>query len=155
MKFIPIFSSSKEFRGYTCVDDEDFVLLENISFSMSQYGYVLIYKGGKQHRLHRYLMGLYSFDGKHVVDHIDLNKLNNQKSNLRIATYHQNNLNTSGRVNNKYSNYRGVTWSKKDKKWRAAVQFNYKYHYVGDYKTELEAASAVKSYRMDVLGLAS
>lgn len=57
-----------------------------------------------------------------VPDHIDLNGLNNRRSNLRLATPLQNAANRGMLVTNT-SGYKGVSWSKADKKWRATIGY--------------------------------
>lgn len=54
------------------------------------------------------------------VDHIDHNGLNNQRSNLRLATNSQNQAN-QGLASHNTSGYKGVSWIKRDKKWRAQI----------------------------------
>lgn len=59
----------------------------------------------KYYSLHRFILGI--DDPKIFVDHIDGNGLNNQRSNLRIATPAQNCQNSGKQKNNK-SGYKGV-----------------------------------------------
>jgi hypothetical protein len=66
------------------------------------------------------------------IDHIDNNSLNNKIENLRECTITQNNHNTKLRKNNT-SGHKGVTWCKKAKKWKVAINANGKYHYFGLY----------------------
>ena len=54
------------------------------------------------------------------VDHKDRNGLNNQKSNLRIVTHSQNQMNKCLQRNNK-SGYKGVSWDKKLQKWLVRI----------------------------------
>lgn len=56
----------------------------------------------------RYIM---KYDGKNIVDHINGNKLDNRKENLRIVTYAQNNMNKT-KSENKSSKYIGVYFRK-------------------------------------------
>lgn len=67
--------------------------------------------------LHRWLTQ--APDGMHV-DHIDGNKLNNTRGNLRVCTQQQNNLN-QGRNKNNTSGVRGVCWEKRFNLWFARV----------------------------------
>ena len=62
---------------------------------------------------------------KHLVDHIDRNRLNNRYKNLRIVT-NQHNLHNSGNCKNNTSGIRGVCFDKKRQKWFAQIKFNYK-----------------------------
>ena len=39
---------------------------------------------------------------------------------------------------------KGVSWSKRNKKWRAAYGYKGKVYYVGYYETEIEAAEAYR-----------
>ena len=66
----------------------------------------------------RFLLGVK--DG-YVVDHIDGNPLNNQKSNLRHCTQAENAMNRKISKNNKCG-FKGVT--KEGRKYRAAVTYN-------------------------------
>ena len=79
-------------------------------------------------------------DNRPCVDHIDRNKMNNCVSNLRWATYNQNNTN---RVScpNSVSKYKGVTLHKCGK-WQSAIRGNGKYLYIGIFNNEIDAAKA-------------
>lgn len=74
-----------------------------------------------------------------VVDHIDHNGLNNQKSNLRLCTIAQNNANRFS-LKNSTSIYLGVYFAKDRNKWRAAISVNDKILERKSFDTEIEAA---------------
>ncbi len=78
---------------------------------------------------------------KYTVDHKDRNPLNNQRSNLRTASFAQNNVNKEKRSDNT-SGYTGVFWAKYNKKWRGLLGFEGKYIQLGYFDTPLEAAQA-------------
>ena len=52
-----------------------------------------------------------------LVDHINGDKLDNRRSNLRIATRSQNNAN-KGKRKGTSSKFKGVSWDKKRNKWK-------------------------------------
>ena len=85
---------------------------------------------GRQIRLHREIMQ--APDGVQV-DHRDGDGLNNLRNNLRLCTHAQAN-NTSG--------HKGVTWYKRDSKWRAQIQVNGKTIFLGYFDDSTEAARA-------------
>lgn len=74
------------------------------------------------------------------VDHIDGNTGNNHLSNLRMLTKAENLRAYNRPPINSSSRYRGVSWDKKSRKWRAIVKFNRRNVYLGEYDSELEAA---------------
>jgi len=133
---------------YALVDDEDFEIVNKYKWQDNGYGYArrTIRTNNKYKTLymHRFILGIY--DTKIQVDHIDRNKLNNQKHNLRLATRNQNMRNTEKHKiingNNTSSKYKGVHWSKKSKKWCAQIKVNGKFIYLGLYKNEKSAALA-------------
>lgn len=76
------------------------------------------------------------------VDHIDGNRLNNQRSNLRLCNSSQNKCNRGPRKDNK-SGYKGVSWHKQNKKWTVRIKSPYgKYLSLGCYNDIKEAALA-------------
>src|SRR5690349_12576450 len=56
------------------------------------------------------------------VDHVNLDKLDNRRENLRLVTHHENTLNKGVRKGNK-SGYRGVSMSYRIGKWRARLKY--------------------------------
>jgi len=70
------------------------------------------------------------------VDHISRDRLDNRRGNLRTTTRKQNCENMP--LNGGTSKYRGVSWRKGDKKWKASVQHHGKQH-TKQFKSELEA----------------
>ena len=77
-----------------------------------------------------------------VVDHINHNGLDNRKENLRFATNAENSRYARKTKNKFSSNYKGVHYIKKVKRWRAMITFEGKTIYVGQYKDEISAAKA-------------
>lgn len=74
------------------------------------------------------------------IDHINGNKLDNRKCNLRGATVAQNAMNK--KKCSKYSSkYKGVHWCKKAKKWIAQIKLQGKSTHLGSSCREEEAAN--------------
>jgi hypothetical protein len=90
---------------------------------------------GTKSRLHRLLMGVGPGEG--IIDHIDRNPLNNKRSNLRLATTRENNLNRSPQRNNT-SGHTGVDFLKAKNRYRV----RYRGKQVGLFRTEEEAIAA-------------
>ena len=84
------------------------------------------------------------------VDHIDGNRLNNQKTNLRSSTGQQNQANQLPRIGT--SQYKGVSWHSRDRKWRASIRINYKKYNLGNFSSEEEAARAYDAKAREFFG---
>jgi|ERR1041385_626948 hypothetical protein len=80
-------------------------------------------------------------DFRSIIDHIDRNPFNNQRSNLRACTQSQNLANSTKRKETT-SKYKGVTWDKDRNLWKAQIQLEYKHLFLGRYPSEEEAARA-------------
>jgi hypothetical protein len=113
------------------------------------------YKGKqKMTLLHRVIMERIagqSIDPRVLVDHVDLNTLNNTRSNLRLATHSQNTQNQRKR-NNCTSPYKGVCWNKSVQKWQASIKLNGKNHYLGLFNDPTEAHKAYKEKSIELFG---
>jgi hypothetical protein len=92
--------------------------------------------------LHRFVIGAKKGD---IVDHINGNTLDNRKSNLRIVSNGANIRKGKIRVNNK-TGYTGIEIRKNQpiKPYGAKIRVNYKYIWLGSYKTMKEAIKARK-----------
>lgn len=135
----------------TMVDDEDFENLNRFHWHVSKFGDVASWLGNHNKRvlMHRYIMN--PPEGIEV-DHIDGNRLNNQKSNLRFATSSQNKMNRGARNDNK-SGFKGVSWHKQRQKWTARIMAGNRYLYLGLFSEIKDAAIAynvaAKKYHKD------
>src|SRR6187549_2441300 len=121
----------------TLVDDEDFEYLNRWKwfahhrragkfYAARNSTYV---SGQKRHcvSMHRVILNI--TDKKVFADHKDGNSLNNQKYNLRLSTYLQNNANSKARKNSS-SKYLGVSLQPNGR-WLANIQCNKKAHRLG------------------------
>lgn len=75
------------------------------------------------------------------IDHIDLDGLNNRRSNLRLATTSENSRNTRTRQNNT-SGFKGVSWRRDRSRWQVHIRVDGKRLSLGHYVTLEDAASA-------------
>lgn len=132
-------------EAYTIIDDEDYDKVSKFKWYLSRYGYARTsaYIGtinGKEqrieYRLHRFLLS--APKGKEV-DHVNRDKLDNRKHNLRLSTRSQNMANTGLSVDNT-TGFRGVSSHKNA--WQASIRFNGKLIYLGRYTSPQKAAKA-------------
>lgn len=78
---------------------------------------------------------------KYHTDHIDRNKKNNQRENLRIIPARFNAANSGLPVNNT-SGYKGVSYHKPSGKWAARIVVNKRKMHLGAFDTARDAALA-------------
>ena len=76
-----------------------------------------------------------------IVDHINGDKLDNTRENLRLANKSQNNSNR-GKSNNNTSGYKGVYWHKAGQKWGASIGVNNKNKHLGLFESIEKAVHA-------------
>jgi hypothetical protein len=123
------------------IDDDDYEYASKFKWSESN-GYAVrgtnINNQSKGYKLHREVMGV--VDSLKHIDHIDGNRLNNQKANLRICNATQNQQNRVGVQANNKSGYKGVSWCRRSKKWMAQIRVNTKTKFLGYYTDPKEAA---------------
>lgn len=75
-----------------------------------------------------------------VIDHINRDKLDNRRSNLRIATKAQNRSNSTIVLSK--TGYKGVHWAKHASKWVAAITISGKSKYLGYWDSPEDAHRA-------------
>lgn len=75
------------------------------------------------------------------VDHINGDKQDNRKSNLRLCSAGQNNMNRGPSKTNQ-SGFKGVWYDPRRKKYRATIRANKKKHCLGSFDVAEEAADA-------------
>lgn len=127
MKKIDV-STLKYPNVFSIVDDNAPDDVFKYKWGINNYGYARRNDHGKIVLLHRFLMG-YS-NKKLVIDHINQNKLDNRKCNLRLVNKSLNYFNSKLPKNNK-SGTRGVSWSNSAKKWLSRIEFNGKIIHLG------------------------
>src|SRR4030066_2139964 len=135
----------------TIVDDEDYEWLSKWKWSYSgEYARRGTKVNGvnKTNYMHKEILNAPNgFQG----DHINFDKLDNRRANLRICNQSQNTFNRPLRPDNK-SGYKGVCWHKHKNKWHARVKINGKHIHLGYYSNLLDAAHAYLEGAKDIYG---
>lgn len=129
-----IFLSNGDF---TLVSDEDYIFLFPYSWSQHKKGYVTGRIDGEKVRMNRVIAKRMGLNLLNQIDHINGDKLNNQRDNLRSATNSQNRANSKSK--NK-TGYKGVT--KKRNKWQAQINVDGQKIYLGTFDSPEEAHQA-------------
>lgn len=128
----------KSFGGDIIVSNIDYEHLNTFTWSITNTGYAQK-KYGPEYSIHKYIIKILmklDIDNNQVIDHINKNKLDNTRENLRVVTRSENSRNKPKKENSS-SEYIGV--SKYGKKWRAAIYINNKPYSV-NYDNEIHAA---------------
>ena len=116
-----------------------------IAGSLDGDGYLRIRLQSRKYQAHRlawlYVYGVWPKD---QLDHINRNRSDNRISNLREVSHKQNHQNRSKPSNNT-SGHPGVSWDKRDSKWRAQITHNQKKIHLGSFTTLEEAIAARKA----------
>lgn len=129
------------------IDDEDLELVSKHSWFFVPQGYACTHiqlAPGKKNRrtmgMHRLILG---DPPTQSIDHINRNRLDNRKENLRACTDSENNRNKS-LVKGKTSSYRGVSFRRG--RWQVVVRTNNGLKWLGYHETEQEAAKVAAPY---------
>lgn len=153
---IPIRNKFGDVTAWTWVSDEDFAGL--VKFRWCSHGKVPAYviRGAARadgvHQtlyMHREIMRP---GGGLVVDHVNGNKLDNRRENLRVCTKSQNQFNRKPQKHPKHGSSRGVSFYKRRGRWVANICFYGKREGLGCYDTEAEAAAAYQKRAKEVHG---
>jgi hypothetical protein len=131
------------------VDDDTFDWINGRTLRVDKSApYAKIYLDGKNQYLHRIITSCPS--GKQV-DHINLNKLDNRRENLRIVTHAQNQKNQPLFSDNR-SGYKGVDWMKNLSKWRARIVCDGREYHIGLFSDRKDAAVAYNEKAKEIHG---
>ena len=131
------------------VDDEDYNILRQFKWNTTfvngnayaMHSFIIDDKQ-KGISMHRFIMNVP--DGL-MVDHVDGNGLNNQKSNLRFCTKSQNAANSrTDKVG--ISKFKGVTKQKGRNSFTTVCNGKY----IGSFKTEIEAAEEYDKHAHEI-----
>ena len=149
---LSLYNSDKTF----VIDDEDYdkLIIHNTKFHLRGNGTVAVWSkiANKEYSVSRIVMDSPDDNGLDV-DHKDTNKLNNsRKNNLRFATFSQNQANRS-KPKGKYSSiYKGVTFNKREKRWKASLTKDGEFKHLGCFNSEIEAAKAYNKAAIEFFG---
>lgn len=130
------------------VDDADYEWLSQWKWSYHKAGHAIRCKrvGGKatQRIMHREILGFPSG----IVDHINGDRLDNRRENLRVTDAKGNAWNRGKQISS--SQYKGVR--PRYGKWLAQIQANGRKVHIGMFETEQEAALAYDSFARTLHG---
>ena len=108
------------------IDNEIFEVISKRKWQMNQGGYACCSSSKGNGKRGVNLLAHWVLNAKkgQFIDHINGNKLDNRKQNLRFCTLKQNGGNRTCHTLNK-SGYKGVTLDKHGKKWQVYVAGKY------------------------------
>lgn len=127
------------------IDEGDHHFLVGRSWHITNTGYVAARISNKIVLLHRLLTGA---PPDTVVDHINGDRLDNRRANLRVVSQGMNSQNQrlSGASS---SGYRGVSWDRQRNKWIAQATLHGRHIFIGRFDTIEQAAEAAHLWRVE------
>ena len=124
-------------------DDWDRLLKMDIGrISLNSEGYPRCFYKNRMIKIHRLINLNYS-----MIDHINHDKTDNRKMNLRTVSQQQNCMNRITR-----STYKGISFHKRNKKFEARITINGQIIYIGSYENPIEAALAYDKKAIELFG---
>jgi len=131
------------------VDDEDYALVSQYRWRTTSRQHrrtVYAINGKTRLLMHKLITGFKQ------TDHINGNGLDNRRVNLRESTSAQNRMNMSKQRGEYTSEYKGVSWDYRRKKWRAYIQVDRKHIYLGRFDSEVDAAKVYDAAAVEYFG---
>jgi hypothetical protein len=120
------------------MDKADIVKLQGYAVAVNCIGYAVVRREGRTLQLHRLLLDA---PPNVWVDHVNGDKLDNRRLNIRFCSPGQNAMNKGMNTNNT-SGHKGIDW--RNGKWRASIRLNTRRIHLG-YFIKLADAIAVRT----------
>lgn len=124
----------------------------DVAGALTVQGYIQISIKNKLHRAHRlaflYMKGRWPEED---IDHINRAREDNRWCNLRECSRSNNTANRPPHPENK-SGYKGVSWSKCNKKWRVEICCKGVKHHLGLFDDIFEAAKTYNKKAVELFG---
>lgn len=117
---------------------EDLEFISAHRCSVNEHGYATVVINGKSRRLSSVLLGT---TGRQCADHINGDRSDNRRSNLRVCSNTENHGNQCISSRNT-SGYKGVSRIKGQNRYRAYINKNGVRRELGNFSTAIEAAGA-------------
>lgn len=130
------------------VDSDDYDKVKEYTWWKNNDGYIMC--NTEKVGIHNIVMDITKHSFNAEVDHINRNKWDNRKCNLRVVDRQINNLNRNKNKNNT-SGYKGVAWHSQNKKWRAYIMLDHKQISLGLYNDKEEAHKVRLEYENKLL----
>jgi hypothetical protein len=151
---IPLWGRAGVIQAHAIVDADTFERYSEFRWHLGSRGYARRAEtiDGKQTAvlLHREILGLTRGDAR-MGDHINRNRLDNRRKNLRIVTRAEN-MQNQGSHTGSTSRFRGVYFvprtSRRREHWRATVRLNGRIHRLGRFRSEGDAGRAAEEFRL-------
>lgn len=157
MKTIKVMIRSSDKYVNCFIDNEDYSSFKKFRWFLHKDGYAYRYEYDRRISnnscilMHRQIMSANKFPG-FEIDHINGNRIDNRKSNLRVVKRSHNNQNSKIRRDNK-SGFRGVWFDEKTKKWCSSIKLEDKRIWLGRHETPYQAAIAYNQMASKLYGL--
>ena len=130
-------------KGIALIDKAEYPIISRFKWRLHSHGYAVTRFCNTTLYMHHLVIK--AVPAGQVVDHINGNKLDNRRSNLRTAHHRQNAYNSKNRERpGKHSQYRGVTRAHQGgwDRWMAQIRINGKRVHLGYFDDEISAAQA-------------
>ncbi len=144
MKEIPLFGKYGSGK-FAIVDDEDYTELSKHRWSLTGRGYAA---RGDRVTMHRMIN---KTQPSLCTDHINQNKLDNRRRNLRSCSIMENAWNRPKRSTNT-SGFRGVSFHRKSGRWQAVICVGNKKKHLGYFLSPSVASAAYERIAVATLG---
>jgi hypothetical protein len=136
-----------------CIDIDDYDLATSRAWYKHSQGYTAAGSSTTGHQyLHRLVLERVigrQLTRKDVVDHINHDKLDNRRANLRLATASLNGANMV-RPSHNSSGYKGVHWSQAHNRWHSSIKVQQTELFIGLFQDLEEAAYAYDQVAMQL-----
>lgn len=146
---VPIYKRGGIVVAHMLVDAENAPFVNQRRWSLSTHGYAQASFADAGCTLaQRLIMGAQPFQ---IVDHVNGDKLDNRRSNLRFANKQENNANRRKNAGCS-SRFKGVCLHTKNRNWNAYIKKDGKRKHIGCFQDEEAAARAYDAAARELFG---